>query len=171
MRLQEPSGQPRTCSCREALATLSRLLDGELEGISAERLQAHLVGCAACSAEAAKQKRLAETIREPWPAERNVQFPSGAELLRRVRLPQAAARTWLPPRLLPHAGWAVAATLVLLVAGSRLYHHAGPTLPRSASVNTVEPPLPSLVVLDDEREGRRVILGSATAPGARGIGN
>jgi hypothetical protein len=65
----------------------------------------------------------------------------------------------------------MAATLMLVVAGSRLYHRVEPALPRSASVNIAEPPLPSLVVLDDEREGRRVILGSGAAPGIQEIGN
>ncbi len=97
--------------CEDALALLTALVDGELDGERAAALSAHLDGCADCRAEAARRRREREEWREALAGDRAADDLRGRIL--------AAPAPLAPIVLLRPVVWAAAAVLaVVLVAPS-----------------------------------------------------
>lgn len=141
-------------ACRGAARLLTRLPDGNLSPRESAALQSHLDACPGCRREARQLRRIRELLRdEPLP---DVRLPAGAELARALmaaeRVRSHPARG--PARAAAALALAGALSLALLVAApfrSGTRRQPGPALepPTSPSI---------LVVVDDERTGRQVLL-------------
>ena len=149
-------------------ALLPALPDGALNAADAAALEAHLAVCPSCRAEAGATFRLAEAVRaDPLPG---VSLPGGSQAVSWI-LQQDAVRTahrsWHRLAWAPGLAVATVAVTALLVVGAPRGPRAVQPDPTS-SVALMQPsaqePLPALVVVDDERTGRQVMLIPAPSP-------
>jgi len=165
---------PKTTSetaaeCRRLAPWIPDLGSGDLEPEQAAAVRTHLEGCAHCRGEAEAMLR----VRSLLQAERcpEVRLPSGAALAGRI-LEREAARSrepwvrWSWPWVRSGPGWATVAVASFAVA---LLVRPGlePQISAPGPAPVAEP-LPALVVIDDERTGRRVLLAPADAGGQDG---
>lgn len=150
--------------CRVARTRLQTMQDGELRSEELLPLQSHLAICERCACEARELQSLATLLHHGGNPPH--QLPSGAALVGRI-LEQSARPTRRPlgfTLAIPAVG-ALAAAIILLP--NLLVQLPHPTLqpgpPPIATVATAQ--ASELVVLDDERLGRQVLL----APNAAGV--
>lgn len=102
-------------SCREAQELLSASQDQVLDHVTAQRLEAHLLACAACYRAARRTERLVAALRsvpaEPAPTGLLEQVLTATESLRRERRQPVRWRRWA----LSGVGLAAAAALMMVV--------------------------------------------------------
>jgi len=117
--------------CEDARELLTARADGELDGVQADALAAHLDGCAACRAEAALRSRERAAWRDALAGDR------APDDLRR-RILAGPAPVALPVLLRPLA-WAAAAVLAVLLVAPPLMQRlgSGDTMLRPAAVTLV----------------------------------
>ena len=144
-------------------AQILRLPDGDLTGEEREALQEHLDLCPACREEARAIRRLSGLLRQD--PEPDAALPSGERVTRWV-LEREAARarpsewgSWRGLAMAP--GLALAAVAIALWAGPPREEPIAPSaVPEETAAS---PALPALVVMDDERTGRTVVLAPSGA--------
>jgi predicted anti-sigma-YlaC factor YlaD len=170
MSTHEVTAPKAMTDCRRVAPQLPELPDGDLPPDEAEAVRAHLAVCAACRAEAEAYHRLGTLLAEE-PEPRAV-LPSGRQVATWV-LEREAARSrawsaWLPAALAP-AALAVALVVALVVAlllprygASERDPTGSPATP--ATVFADDAPV-ALVLVDDERTGRQVVLAPAVTGG------
>jgi anti-sigma factor RsiW len=103
--------------CEDALALLTALVDGELDGEQAAALSAHLEGCADCRAAAPRRRREREAWREALAGDRAADDLRG----RILAAPAPAA----PIVLLRPVAWAAAAVLAVALLAPAVMRRVG----------------------------------------------
>jgi hypothetical protein len=148
---------------------VARLLPGaadeERAVPDAARLAAHLAECASCRREAERYRALAERIGEE-PVARAI-LPGGEQVTRWILEREASrAPVSLSWRMIAMPMVALGAAVALvLVPRDREPNPASEPPPPTVSTQAALPP--QLVVVDDERTGRQVVLGPALSGSRR----
>jgi anti-sigma factor RsiW len=108
--------------CERIGASIGAWMDGQLEPVEADSMQAHLAACSACAQACADWRKLAATLKEILSAEAaGVDFPS---FWRGVQGRIRRRRTWRAAILdrcralvsTPRSAWAVPAVILLLLS-------------------------------------------------------
>lgn len=150
--------------CRKVMALLPGLPDGELPPEVLAAVDAHLDACPVCRAEAAAMRQLSAVLREePLPG---VELPSGVRVAAWVLEADAQpSRPWWRSLSLR---WAAGGLAALGAAAVLVLVRPNLSPPRPRVPPAVQPvpeeALPTLVVVDDERTGRQVVLAPQPAP-------
>lgn len=112
---------------------ISAYVDGELEGISATSVEAHLAECIACATRVERERRLQSALRATAPPRAPEALRSRVEAALRAAAPEPPHWRWQGV-----ARWAgLAATLLLAVlagrrwGADRMAHDDGPAIPES----------------------------------------
>jgi anti-sigma factor RsiW len=157
--------------CRRVARRLPALPDGEIGPTEAAAIQAHLAACPACAQEARKMMRLGDRLREhPVP---DPGLPTGADavawMLQREKACSTRPERWRLSALAAAHRLVPTAVLVALILGAALV--ARPLLLKrhgarqEPGLDARPKPGMTLVIVDDERMGRQVLL----APRARDV--
>lgn len=156
---KRPAKTMRRDDCDTMRPLLQASQDGELLPVESARLQSHLATCQACAREARELQSLTGFLRNELDPE--VPLPAGAAIVGRI-LERPVRPAWRPR----FGAFAVPA-LVALAAVALILPRLVDPLPHSgirpgppvAVMETAH--VPELVVLDDERSGRQVLLAPA----------
>jgi hypothetical protein len=150
-------------ACAPFAGALSRMRDREVCGSEREALQEHLRVCAGCR-RAAQADRLVAASLQTDPLDAS-ELPSGeaaaAWILNREPVRRGAPRRFLAP------GLALGLAALVAFAGQGVLSgrgSSGETAIVQAPHPGSEEPLPALVIVDDERSGRQVMLAPAASP-------
>jgi anti-sigma factor RsiW len=149
--------------CGEAHAFLLAEPDGELTPAEEQALSAHLAACPACTQEAQAMRSFTRLLKEePRP---QATLPAGSAVAAQILASQA--RLGRPnPRvrfLLIPAAVALGAAVVFAPMLTRLDPRHEPVIAHKIPAETSVSQLPELLVLDDERSGRQVLIAPAVA--------
>lgn len=147
-----------TEECRRVAPLLPGLPDSDFPAEDRARVEAHLETCPLCREEAEAFQGLARLVKQEPVSE--LSLPTGAQAAAWIRERERSSRPWwAQPRL--WLGGAVATGLAAaLVFGpvAPFRSRPAPPAPEAAAPALAEESLPALVVVDDEKTGRQVLL-------------
>jgi anti-sigma factor RsiW len=98
-------------TCNEARTLLHALIDGELDASHAREVEAHLGGCAACTAELAAYRQMRETI-----AAKDLRYATPPLLRKRIEASLGKAQPALPTRRALLRGFAMGSAVSAIAA-------------------------------------------------------